>query len=66
MSKQTDAKVSQGYQEECNRCGNCTHFTSERKAMYGLYTVEAKLRCSIGGFKVKKFGGCVKHERKAE
>lgn len=66
MSRQTDAKESQGYHDECDRCGNCTHFTSAHMARYGGYTVETYLRCSIGDFKVKKFGGCGKHERKAE
>ena len=66
MSKQTEAKAAQGYHEECNRCGNCTHFVSDITTTTFGYTSEKKLRCSLGGFKVKKFGGCSKHVRMEE
>ena len=68
MSKQTDAKAAQGYVEEIDpdRCGNCAHFTSDKSTIdngYGPYTTEKKLRCGVGGFKIKKNGGCKCHKR---
>ena len=71
MSKQTDAKAAQGYVEEIDpdRCGNCAHLTSEKTTVdhgYWPYTEEKKLRCSVGGFKIKKNGGCKCHKRTKE
>ena len=66
MSRQSDAKVGQGYISESDRCSNCAHFTSEKadhNGGFGPYVVEKKLRCNIGGFKIQKYGGCKCHSR---
>ena len=45
-------------------CSNCSHFSSVfEKTEYG-YMQEKELRCSIGGFAVKKQGNCNIHEFK--
>ena len=69
MTKVEEVKYSQGYLEESDRCGNCAHFTSDKSTIdngYGPYTTEKKLRCSVGGFKIKKNGGCKCHKRTKE
>ena len=71
MSKQSDAKMDQGYSEKPfqKMCFNCKHFTFETvKSHIGWdniqYFKDANLRCSIGGFKVKKTALCYKWEGK--
>lgn len=63
MSKQSEAKEKQGYVPKAipQTCGNCAHFTSNvvrRSGYFGIYEEESGLRCSIGGFAVKKNGTC--------
>lgn len=67
MSKQTDAKAAQGYQNKpvFPVCSNCRHFTSEaqvREGTFSTWTHETNLRCTIGGFKVMKMATCNEHE----
>ena len=66
MSKQSDAKIKQGFRIKPNTCSNCTHFTlikteEKRKYGYGNVTIESNLRCSIGEFKVNKTNTCNFH-----
>ena len=60
MSKQSEAKERQVYVDRLipNTCSNCAHFNSE---LYKPYNREKNLRCTLGGFAVKKHGACVKH-----
>lgn len=66
MSKQSDAKINQGFRKSPDTCSNCAHFTltkteEKRKYGYGNITVENNLRCSIGEFKVNKTNTCDYH-----
>jgi hypothetical protein len=67
MSKQSDAKMVQGYQAKPTwpECSNCQHFTSEIVDMV-TWTKETKLRCSLGDFKVAKCGTCKLHQPAAQ
>lgn len=66
MSKQSEAKLKQGYMPKAipTTCCNCTHFHSdmvERSA--GVFqscgwVEEKNLRCLVGEFAVKKMGTC--------
>ncbi len=64
MTKIERAKKEQGYIPHVipQTCGNCGHYTSkltERRGVYGgIYFDESDKRCGIGGFAVKKMGGC--------
>lgn len=76
MSKQSEAKEAQGYEPKPTSatCGNCAHFkvglalpewavraNIQRPNRYGPeYAREKYLRCSIGGFAVKKMATCSK------
>jgi hypothetical protein len=67
MSKQSDAKDSQGFRKKPQwpTCGNCKEFTFDevRKESYGdIWHVETSLRCKIGGFKVGKTDTCNMHK----
>lgn len=71
MSKQSDAKALQNYTEKpfVKMCGNCKHFTFESVVSHttwsgNVYMKEMNLRCSIGGFKVKKTAVCQDWEAK--
>ena len=69
MIKVEEVKYLQGYFEESDCCGNCVYFISKKIIVdygYGLYIEEIKLRCSVGGFKIKKNGGCKCHNRTKE
>jgi len=60
MSKTSNAKKSQNYQEKplSRRCRVCKHFESETEENQWGYTVEKRLRCSIGGFAVRPNSVC--------
>lgn len=65
MSKQSEAKASQGYRDAPNCCQNCQNFTKDvvdkqYRAFSGLqtWTEDKNLRCSIGAFKVNKMSVC--------
>ena len=64
MSKQSEAKEAQGYQENAN-CSNCANYLSDTK-IRGYYYVEHNIRCGIGGFEIKKTATCEKWEPKNE
>jgi len=70
MSKQSEAKLSQGYTREGPMCRNCAHFSSQRSTMsnpgYNDWVVESNLRCQLGGFKTLKSSWCKKHESAAQ
>ena len=70
MSKQSKAKEFQMYIDKCIPmvCGNCTSFTSDKVQTCEPTTwkpegwwSEKNMRCSIGGFAVKKTGTCNLH-----
>ncbi len=60
MSKQSDAKKAQEYDERpyLKVCGNCINYRSEQKNKPGEYSEEKNMRCAIGGFAVKKSRTC--------
>ncbi len=65
MSKQSEAKLSQGWKRQGPFCGNCQMFTSEvEKRNYGCgeFDHEINLRCSHGGFKTGKSSWCSSHQ----
>ncbi len=57
MTKIERAKKEQGYTPHVipQTCGNCGHYTF---VFGGTYLDESNKRCGIGGFAVKKMGGC--------
>ena len=64
MSKQSEAKESQKWQKKPPCCEQCKHFTFNKKIVYGNYSVDKDLRCSIGTFKTGKMSWCLKFEQK--
>ncbi|MBS3725453.1 hypothetical protein JLDANKMP_00897 [Stenotrophomonas sp. PE591] len=63
MSRQAEAREAQGYTPKHTPtvCRNCAFYSSqvrEEETAYGTYTHESRLRCSKGGFAVKKMGTC--------
>jgi len=54
MNKTSTAKKIQNYQPKplSRRCRVCKHFESDIEENQWGYTVEKRLRCSIGGFAV--------------
>ena len=67
MSKQSEAKAKQGFRKESAICSTCAFYTSEIedvKRWQGDYTIESKLRCGVGGFKVGKTNWCTLHRFK--
>ena len=67
MSKQSEAKLNQGYNENPipRTCANCRNYSSElimHKHAFGEYTQEKNKRCGLGGFVVKKTATCDKWE----
>lgn len=68
MSKQSEAKESQRYRRELDKCESCKHFkfdVIEEKSRWSdqVYRTEKNLRCGIGGFKVHKTAVCAMFER---
>lgn len=69
MSKQSEQKEKQGFRKGCPCCENCANFTCEIVKEIGYYssqiwTREKKLRCTLGGFSVKKRSWCREHRFK--
>jgi len=72
MSKQSEARVSQGYRETSRNCGNCAHRALDMvlpdcgATFYSIerYGVEKNKRCSIGGFAIKNKATCNFHKIK--
>lgn len=64
MSKQSDAKESQGYTRTPASCGSCECFTSEKTKTDWGYMIEKNMRCTKGGFAVKKTATCNEFKRK--
>lgn len=67
MSKQSEAKVAQGYVLKAppKNCAVCKHFastTTEETGHYFTRYKESNLRCELGGFAVKKMAVCNKFE----
>ena len=72
MSKQSAAKLSQGYDPKpvAPVCMNCKEYRSERIKLeqaqwYTLskeYYEEKNRRCQLGGFAVKKTATCYKYQ----
>ena len=63
MSKQSEAKARQRYVEKPIQsvCSNCEHFRSNKEpfdGVFGEWTRESNLRCTLGGFAVKKTATC--------
>jgi hypothetical protein len=63
MSKQSDAKIRQGYQATPVKkiCSTCKHYESDMKIAVFLgypYTEEKEKRCGLGGFAVNKTATC--------
>ena len=64
MSKQSDAKIKQGFRKSPNTCSNCEHLESvEVMNQYGYIDLK-NMRCRIGGFKVNKTNTCNHHKLK--
>ena len=67
-NKIDDIKVEMGFSKTAPMCGNCKHFSVEKETLVGWnkaeYTVDKKLRCGLGKFKVGKSNWCQKHEQK--
>lgn len=70
MSKQSEAKKSQGYEPKPIQrvCMNCKHYTSKYADVHNVwdksYQVEKELRCDLGGFAIKKMGTCKLYKEK--
>ena len=74
MSKQSEAKMRQGYTTEVKNCSNCANYSSDRKLpawMVGnstyednahRYEVESNVRCGLGGFAIKKTASCEQYK----
>jgi len=69
MSKQSIAKINQGFQMKpvwpvCRDCANFK-FDMVKETMWGaLYMRERNLRCLLGNFKVGKKSTCKMHVKK--
>ena len=69
MSKQSEAKQAQGYEQKpvIPVCKNCSHYQSEFDVYQSFlegFMIEKELRCGIGGFAVRKMATCKLYERK--
>lgn len=67
MAKKIDAiKKEMGLMKKGPTCSTCKHFTTEKEKRMGWngveFTVEKKLRCGLGGFKIGKSQWCKRHE----
>lgn len=61
MSKQSEAKLAQGYTKLSPQCINCKNYESETTTRAGwnqTYEIETNLRCVIGGFAINKTAWC--------
>lgn len=63
MSKQSEAKERQGYVPKAvpRTCTNCSRLIFDSvlmKTPWSSYTKDTNLRCTLGGFAVKKMGTC--------
>ena len=63
MSKQSEAKKSQGYREEPACCKNCANYRSDIQQIPAstwvpAHKIEKGRRCGIGGFAVRALGVC--------
>lgn len=67
MSKQSESKERQCYVAKVIPmvCSNCKHYqstvTAREGVLGGVYYEESEKRCGLGGFAVKKLGGCNEH-----
>lgn len=69
MSKQSEAKLAQGYRKQPDTCSNCRH--QQFDVIEKIYTnwngraetwnAEKKHRCSVGGFAIGKNSTCRIH-----
>lgn len=61
MSKQSDAKRNQGYNDMPipRTCGNCVYYESNMATIIGVPT-EVNMHCAFGKFPVKKTATCLK------
>lgn len=67
MSKQSQAKETQGWRKTGPNCGNCQNFTSEKTPVvnrFGSFIKEHNLRCGLGEFKIGKSNWCDEHKFK--
>ena len=68
MSKQSIAKTNQGYVEKNTKiCSSCRFFALDlikEVTRFKTWTEEKNLRCTLGGFAVKKMATCNKFEGK--
>jgi hypothetical protein len=65
MSKQSEAKLAQGYEPKPvpKTCVNCAHYRSDISFFKSAYSSkdirqEKDIRCGIGGFSVNKMATC--------
>ena len=66
MSKQSEAKLNQGFKKDSPKCSNCGYFSSiktEEKSKWSshVFIKESELRCKKGGFKIGKSNWCSSH-----
>jgi hypothetical protein len=68
MSKQSEAKESQGYTRTLKMCSNCAWYESDLTPVENwagqVYHDEKNIRCGLGGFKVHKTATCSRHKEK--
>lgn len=68
MSKQLEAKKIQGYVEKNTKiCSACQFFALDaikEVTRFATWTEENNLRCTLGGFAVKKMATCNEFEAK--
>ena len=60
MSKQSEAKKAQNYKtpNEVGMCHNCEHYASSLETTPWGGKKERHMRCTLGGFAVKKTASC--------
>jgi hypothetical protein len=68
MSRQSEAKAKQNYQENAlqTRCRTCGHYIYETNCGSPSAALESNRRCGIGGFAVKPNAICSEWTRKKE
>jgi hypothetical protein len=71
LSNQAAAKIAQNYTPKAipKTCMNCKFFEFDKvevKTRYQTYFDDKNLRCSKGGFAVKKMGACDVFEMKEQ
>jgi hypothetical protein len=78
MSKQSEAKQSQGYRTDPQNCGNCKNRQCDKalpdwmrreneRSVRPVWSVESygqesKQRCGLGGFAIRKTATCTRWE----